>query len=82
MPKLPRDMRGTELAKRLARFGYHMARQTGSHLRLERITPNGRQLITIPAHDPLKISTLNAILMELASQLKLSKEELLAILSE
>jgi len=37
-----------------------------------------RQYITIPAHDSLKIGTLGAILGEVATHLKLTREELLA----
>lgn len=32
--KLPRDIGGMELAKKLQRFGYQITRQTGSHIRL------------------------------------------------
>ncbi len=32
--RLPRDLGGQELAHRLEKFGYHITRQTGSHLRL------------------------------------------------
>lgn len=32
--RLPRDVKGEELAKLLNKFGYRMTRQTGSHLRL------------------------------------------------
>jgi predicted RNA binding protein YcfA (HicA-like mRNA interferase family) len=30
--KLPRDLSGNELAKKLSIFGYRITRQTGSHL--------------------------------------------------
>jgi predicted RNA binding protein YcfA (HicA-like mRNA interferase family) len=59
--KLPRDITGTELAKALAELGYHVTRQTGSHIRLTTFE-NGEHHITIPAHDPLKIDTLAAFL--------------------
>lgn len=32
--RLPRDLSGAELAGLLARYGYRVSRQTGSHLRL------------------------------------------------
>lgn len=32
--KIPRDLSGAELVKRLARLGYATTRQTGSHIRL------------------------------------------------
>jgi predicted RNA binding protein YcfA (HicA-like mRNA interferase family) len=74
--KLPRDLSGTELAKALQKVGYRTTRQTGSHLRLTADTPTQHH-ITIPAHDPLKVGTLAAILDEVAVHLKLSREELL-----
>ena len=36
--KLPRDIGGMELAKKLQRFGYQVTRQTGSHIRLTTIS--------------------------------------------
>lgn len=32
--RIPRDISGKELAKRLSKYGYKVARQTGSHMRL------------------------------------------------
>jgi len=61
--KLPRDVDGTKLAKALAEFGYQTTRQTGSHIRLTAFE-SGEHHITIPAHNPLKIGTLSAILSD------------------
>ncbi len=55
--KLPRDITGNDLARALAGLGYHITRQTGSHLRLSTVK-NGEHQITVPAHNPLKIGTL------------------------
>jgi predicted RNA binding protein YcfA (HicA-like mRNA interferase family) len=74
--KLPRDLSGAELAKALSRIGYRTTRQTGSHLRLTLDTPSQHH-ITIPAHDPLKIGTLSAILSDIAGNLKVSREDLI-----
>ncbi len=74
--KLPRDLSGAELAKALSRIGYRITRQTGSHLRLTLDTPSQHH-ITIPAHDPLKIGTLSAILSDIAGNLKVSREDLI-----
>jgi predicted RNA binding protein YcfA (HicA-like mRNA interferase family) len=74
--KLPRDLSGTQLAKHLGRIGYQITRQTGSHIRLTVDKPVQHHL-TIPAHDPLKIGTLAAILGEVATHLKLTRDELL-----
>ncbi len=73
--KLPRDITGHELAKALAMLGYHVTRQTGSHIRLTTLE-NGEHHITIPAHTPLKIGTLAAILSDVESHHKLTREEL------
>lgn len=75
-PRLPRDVSGHQLAKALARFGYEITRQTGSHLRLTTHT-NGEHHITVPAHDFLKIGTLSGILGEVARHLGISKTELI-----
>jgi predicted RNA binding protein YcfA (HicA-like mRNA interferase family) len=74
--RLPRDITGNDLAKTLVRLGYNLSRQTGSHIRLFTVE-NGEHHITIPAHNPLKIGTLSAILSDLQSHHKLTREELL-----
>jgi predicted RNA binding protein YcfA (HicA-like mRNA interferase family) len=74
--KLPRDLSGQELVKALERLGYEVSRQTGSHIRVT-TQRNGEHHITIPAHDPIKIGTLNAILRDVADHADLSREELL-----
>jgi predicted RNA binding protein YcfA (HicA-like mRNA interferase family) len=74
--KLPRDLTGHELARSLARIGYQITRQTGSHIRLT-TNQGGKHHLTIPAHNPLKIGTLAAILTELQTHHKLDRDELL-----
>lgn len=74
--KLPRDISGLELAKALERVGYRVTRQTGSHLRLTLDSP-GQHHVTIPAHDPLKIGTLAAVLADVAAHVRFDREELL-----
>jgi predicted RNA binding protein YcfA (HicA-like mRNA interferase family) len=49
--KLPRDLSGADLVKALARVGYRVTRQTGSHIRLTTGTPSQHH-VTVPAHDP------------------------------
>jgi len=73
--KAPRDVSGEKLAKLLARYGYRVTRQTGSHLRLTTAL-GGEHHITIPLHKPLKVGTLNGILTDVATHLKVSKEAL------
>lgn len=74
--KLPRDLTGSDLSKALGRLGYRVTRQTGSHIRLS-TSEKGEHHITIPAHNPLKIGTLAAILVDLESHHKLTREKLL-----
>ena len=74
--RLPRDLSGAELAKALARLGYQLTRQTGSHMRLtDQSIP--RHHVTVPVHDPLKVCTLAAILGDVAAHLKIDRAELL-----
>ena len=74
--KLPRDLSGVDLAKALSGIGYRITRQTGSHVRLTLDVPTQHH-ITIPAHDPLKVGTLSAILADVAGHLKVTREDLL-----
>ena len=74
--RLPRDLSGAELVKRLARLGYSVSRQTGSHVRLSCTEP-GQHHVTIPAHDPLRIGTLAAVLDAVCQHHSLSRDALL-----
>ena len=74
--KLPRDLSGADLARALAKVGYRVTRQTGSHLRLTADSPTQHH-VTIPAHDPLKVGTLSGILGDIAVHLKIERDELL-----
>ncbi len=71
--KLPRDLNGTELVKRLERYGYLFHHQTGSHI-IVRTQENGEHTLSIPQHKPLKIGTLNSILSDVADHLNLDKQ--------
>ncbi len=77
--RLPRDLSGRELARLLARLGYEVDRQTGSHLRLT-TQRGGEHHLTIPAHDSLKIGTLNAILREVAAHAGMTRQWLFDLL--
>lgn len=61
--KLPRDLSGADFAKALGRLGYQVTRQTGSHIRLTVAIPYEHH-VTVPAHDPLKVGTLAAVLAQ------------------
>lgn len=77
--KLLRDLSGSELVNALARLRYEISHQKGSHIRLT-TQQNGEHHITVPAHDPIKIGTLNAILRDVAAHAGLTRDELLALL--
>ena len=68
--KLPRDLSGSELAKLLARYGYEVTRQTGSHMRLTSTVMGTTHHVTIPAHKELAVGTLNQILKDVATYLE------------
>lgn len=74
--RLPRDLSGLDLAKALGKVGYRVTRQTGSHLRLTIDSPAPHH-VTIPAHDPLKVGTLAAIIGQVAEHLNLDRDELM-----
>lgn len=74
--RLPRDLSGSDLVKCLDRLGYHVTRQTGSHMRLTS-TAHGEHHITVPRHDPLRIGTLAAVLDAVAVHHGLSRDALL-----
>jgi len=74
--KLPRDLSGHDLAKRLRRYNYEVVRQTGSHIRLTSTYRGTPHHVTIPAHDPLKVGTLAGIFLEIASYLEIDRDQL------
>lgn len=77
--KLPRDLSGSDLIKALGLLGYRVTRQSGSPIRLSTDQPTPHHL-TVPAHDPLKVGTLAAILCDVAAHLKIERDELLRLL--
>ena len=77
--KLPRDLYGAELVKRLERVGYQIHHQTGSHI-IVRTLENGENTQSVPNHKPLKVGTLNGILNDVADHLGLDKQALTSLL--
>ncbi|MGH7556026.1 MAG: type II toxin-antitoxin system HicA family toxin [Longimicrobiales bacterium] len=77
--RLPRDVAGPDLAKRLEKLGYQITRQTGSHLRLTCGLPSQHH-VTIPNHDALRIGTLAAVLADVATHHRISRDRLLELL--
>jgi predicted RNA binding protein YcfA (HicA-like mRNA interferase family) len=60
----------------LQRGGWVVVRQRGSHIRMHRQTPDGLRKITVPAHKPIKRSTLAKLL----SDAEMPLEEFLVLL--
>jgi predicted RNA binding protein YcfA (HicA-like mRNA interferase family) len=73
--KLPRDVSGQDLARALRPCGYKVTRQVGSHMRLS-TDERGVHHITIPAHDHLRVGTLEYILASVAHHLGVDRQEL------
>jgi predicted RNA binding protein YcfA (HicA-like mRNA interferase family) len=67
VPSLPYD----QVIRALQRDGWVVVRQKGSHVRVQKHTPRETLKLTIPAHHPIKRSTLSHIL----KQAKLTVEE-------
>lgn len=74
--KLPRDLSGPDLIRLLAKLGYTVTRQAGSHVRLT-TRDCGEHHVTIPNHDPLRIGTLASILAAVAAHHGIDRDELL-----
>jgi predicted RNA binding protein YcfA (HicA-like mRNA interferase family) len=67
VPSLPYD----QVIRALQRDGWVVVRQKGSHVRIQKHTPAETLKLTIPAHRPIKRSTLSHSL----KQAKLTVEE-------
>jgi len=77
--KLPRNISGNELIKKLGKLDYEVTRQTGSHIRLTTET-KGKHSLTIPAHNPIRVGTLSSILKDIANHHELTYEQLIQLL--
>lgn len=75
MSKVP-SLAYTEIITALNRDGWIFVRQKGSHIRLEKVLDNETLKVTIPAHRPVKRSTLSHIL----KQARLSVDDFLKLL--
>jgi predicted RNA binding protein YcfA (HicA-like mRNA interferase family) len=74
--RLPRDLSGHELIRLLRRYGYEIDRQVGSHIRLHSEFRGRTRHLTVPAHNSLRLGTLNAILSDVAAYLKIERSDL------
>ncbi len=75
MTKVP-SLNYGKLIKALQRDGWVVVRQKGSHIRLHKRTPAEMLKLTVPAHRPIKRSTLSHIL----KHARLSVEDLRELL--
>jgi predicted RNA binding protein YcfA (HicA-like mRNA interferase family) len=63
MSKVP-SLNYQQVIKALRRDGWIVIRQRGSHIRLQKRLPNEMLKIIVPAHRPIKRSTLSHILKQ------------------
>ena len=76
--RLPRDLSGETLVRHLCRhWDYEKVHQVGSHIILQTGRPSHHR-IAIPAHNPLRIGTLNAILSAVAAHKGVVREQILS----
>lgn len=75
--KLPRDLSGEALVRHLCkRWDYLKVHQVGSHIILQTQQPIPHR-IAVPAHSPLRLGTLNAIVSAVAVHKNEGKEDVL-----
>lgn len=72
--RIPRNISGRELVKTLKVYGYEVVRQTGSHITVT-TQRNGQHHLAIPNHNPIKIGTLNGIVIRVAIHFNITKQE-------
>ncbi|CAN2046836.1 Addiction module toxin, HicA family [Candidatus Magnetomoraceae bacterium gMMP-13] len=75
MSKVP-SLNFQKVINTLRRDGWVVVRQRGSHIRLQKHTPDETLKIIIPAHKPIKRSTLSHIL----KQARLSVQDFITLL--
>ncbi len=75
MTKLP-SLGYQKVVNALKRDGWVVVRQKGSHIRLQKHTSDEVLKLTIPAHRPIKRSTLSHIL----KQARLNREEFMELI--
>ena len=68
MPRL-RRCSGAALVALLQPLGFAVNCQRGSHMKLVRSTPSGRQILVIPNHSLLDTGTIRAIVRQAANYL-------------
>jgi predicted RNA binding protein YcfA (HicA-like mRNA interferase family) len=69
MTKVP-SLSYDRIVRALQRAGWVVVRQRGSHIRMQRRTPTELSKLTVPAHRPVKRSTLAHILRQARLELE------------
>ncbi len=77
MHRIPRDVSAKLLINKLQLYNYEVVRKKGSHVRLKSELMGKTHYITIPDKIAIKVGTLNSILKDISTYLKISKEELI-----
>lgn len=72
--KLPRDVSGEDLIRRLERLGYMVTRTKGSHVRMT-TTRHDEHHVTVPLHQTLRIGLLAAIIADVAEHFSWTREQ-------
>jgi len=78
--RLPRDVSATDVIRRLAKYGYRVTRQRGSHVRLT-TQERGEHHLNVPEHDALHVGTPSGMLSDVAEHFGLAREEVVEGLS-
>ncbi len=74
--RLPRDLSGTEVVRRLARhYGYCVTRSRGSHMTATLTAGGDQHQVTVPRHRDARIGTLDASSIDVAAFLGLPKQD-------
>ena len=74
--KTPRDWNGENFAVGLITLGFIRVRQSGSHIMLKH--EGSGEVISVPAHRPLKTGTLNKLLHDVVELTGFSREEVIS----
>lgn len=74
--RLPRDLSGRELGKRLETIGYRFNRQVGSHMRFT-LDEDPKHSVTIPDHKELRAGTLRQTLRDVSQRVGMDVDELI-----
>ena len=66
--RLPRDLRGQDLAVLLQRhYGYRLVQQRGSHMKVAVAIGDRTHSVTVPRHRNVRVGTLSGIVADVAT---------------